>query len=385
MEVAMFLSPVEVLANNRKGSILEKTTFYHGQEIEKSEYDLAIVGVKESRNAEDNQGCENGPSIFRKYFYNLVYDDPSTSIIDMGDIEPGESSNDTMIALEQVVEECLRLKFIPIIIGGSQDLSLANYKAYSNLDKVVNIVGVDHSFDLGDVEDELSNHSYLSKIILSQPNFLFNYSNIGYQSYFVSQEELDLMDKLNFDFYRLGQVRSDMQEVEPIVRNADMLSFDMSAIRHSDAPGNKRVTPNGFYGEEACQITRYAGLSDKLSSIGFYEYNPEVDDQETTGHLLAQMVWYFIEGYYQRKKDSPVTSKRDFLKYTVASTQAQIGELVFYKNLKSDRWWMDIPLAESKMRRLSRHQLVPCSYNDYQLACNDELPDKWQKSYRKLF
>jgi len=381
----MYLSPVSPIVLSGKGSIIEKTTFYAGEELERSEYDLAIVGVKESRNAADNEGCENAPEIFRKFFYQLVYDDPETSILDLGDIIPGESANDTLVALEQVIEECLRLEILPIIIGGSQDLSLANYKAYSNLDRVVNIVSVDHSFDLGDVEDLLSNHSYLSKIILSQPNFLFNFSNLGYQIYFVSSEQLELMDKLNFDHYRLGQVRADMQEVEPIVRNADMLTFDMSAIRHSDAPGNKRSTPNGFYGEEACQITRYAGLSDKLTSVGFYEYNPEDDQKGITGHLLAQMVWYFIEGYYQRKNDSPISSRKDFLKYTVATSQAQIGELVFYKNLKSDRWWMDVPLAESKMKKLSRHQLVPCSYSDYKMACNDELPDKWQKSYRKLY
>lgn len=381
----MYLSPVKGDFQSPKSGILEKTTFYNGGEIGKSEFHLAILGVKESRYAADNQGCEHGPDEFRKFFYRLMFDDFKTSIIDLGNIEAGESPNDTLVALENVIKECLNLKILPIIIGGGQDLTLANYKAYSSLDKVVNIVGVDHSFDIGDVEDELSNQTYLSKIILSQPNFLFNYSNIGYQSYFVSQSQIELMDKLNFDVYRLGQVRADMQEVEPIVRNADMLSFDVSAIRHSDAPGNKRSTPNGFYGEEACQIARYAGLSDKLTSVGFYEYNPEADNRGITAHLLAQMVWYFIEGFYQRKKDSPLTSKKDFLKYTVASSQAQIGELVFYKNLKSDRWWMDVPLAESKMRRLSRHQLVPCSYNDYQQACNDELPEKWQKSYRKLY
>jgi formiminoglutamase len=171
--------------------------------------------------------------------------------------------------------------------------------------------------------------------------------------------------------------------VEPIVRNADMVSVDISSIRHSDAPGNKNSVPNGFFGEEACQIVRYAGLSDKVSSIGFYEINPEMDDRGQTVHLVAQMIWCFIDGYYNRKKDFPIGDKSDYLKYRV-SIQDNKHEIVFYKSKKSDRWWMDVPYPPGKNTRFERHHMVPCSYNDYQTAVKEEMPDRWWQTFQKL-
>src|SRR5690606_1183267 len=127
------------------------------------------------------------------------------------------------------------------------------------------------------------------KIFLHQPNYLFNFSNLGYQTYFVNQDSLRVMDKLFFDAQRLGEISGAIHLAEPAIRNANMISFDISSIRSSDAVANVNASPNGFYGEEACQITRYAGYNDKLSSIGFYEFNPAYDQNGQTAMLLAQM------------------------------------------------------------------------------------------------
>jgi hypothetical protein len=222
----------------------------------------------------------------------------------------------------------------------------------------------------------------VGKIVLHEPNFLFNYSNIGYQSYFVGTDQVELMEKLYFDAYRLGNVRKDMEEVEPIVRNADILSFDMTAIRQSDAPGNGNASPNGFYGEEACQIVRYAGMSDKLTTFGLYEVNPSLDIRSQTAHLAAQMLWYFLEGYYNRKRDVPLMGKNGFTKFRVSMKQSE-QEIVFYKSDKSQRWWMEVPVPSGKVK-YQRHHMVPCSYKDYETACRDEMPERWWQAFQKL-
>jgi arginase family enzyme len=281
------------------------------------------------------------------------------------------------------VAELVGQNVIPVIIGGSQDLTFANYQAYQSLGQIINIVAVDPIFDLGKTEHELTAQSYLSEIILHQPNFLFNFANIGYQSYFIDQDALALMKNLFFDTYRLGIVRQNLEEVEPIVRNADIMSFDVSSIRKSDAPGNINATPNGFYGEEACQIVRYAGLSDKLSSIGFYEVNPDLDVHGQTSHLVAQMIWYFMDGFYQRAQEFPFRNEDDYIRYRVTITDHK-EEIVFYKSKRTDRWWMEIPLPAEQKLKYERHYLVPCSYQDYQTACNNDIPDRWWMVYQKL-
>ena len=345
--------------------------------------DLAIIGVKEERNAVNNSGCADAPDAVRNKLYQLFQRGTKTKIADLGNIIEGNKVEDTYFALSSTIAALVENKVIPIIIGGSQDLTYANYTAYQSIEQTINMVAVGPTFDLGIAGQELNSQNYLSKIILHQPNYLYNYSNIGYQNYFVDVHALELMRKLFFDAYRLGVVQSDIQEVEPIVRNADLLSFDIGSIRQSDAPANKNASPNGFYGEEACQITRYAGLSDKLTSIGFYEINPAFDNFDQTLHLVAQMIWYFIEGFNNRKKDYPVGDKSKYTKYNVTIQDGK-HEIVFYKSKKSDRWWMSIPYPESEEIQFERHHLAPCSYADYEKACEDDIPDRWLLAFQKM-
>jgi arginase family enzyme len=344
---------------------------------------LAIIGVEEDRKAVNNEGCGLAADYVRENLYRLYQGNYSAKIADLGNIRKGNTIEDSYFAVTDVIAKLLKKNIVPIIIGGSQDLTYCNYLAYQQMEQTINIVAVDAAFDIGDGELELDSRSYLSKIILHKPNNLFNFSNVGYQTYFVEQSAIELMNKLYFDTHRLGQVRKNMEDVEPIVRNADLLSFDVSAIRQSDAPGNGNASPNGFYGEEACQITRYAGMSDKLTSIGFYEINPAFDTNKQTAHLVAQMIWYFIDGYYNRKQDYPIVDKSEYTKYRV-SIKDHEHEIVFYKSNKSDRWWMDVPYPVNHHIRFERHHMVPCSYSDYATACSDEMPDSWWQTYQKL-
>jgi len=359
---------------------LNSIKLYKNQNI--AEFNIAIIGVGEERNS-NNKGCATAPNHVRKYLYRLIGFDNSTKIIDLGNLKVGATTEDTYFALSSILEDLIKQNVLPIIIGGSQDLTYANFLAYKDLEQTVNLVAIDSKFDLGEADEEINSNNFLTKIILQQPNYLFNYSNIGYQSYFIDKEHVDLISKLYFDSYRLGQVQKNIEEVEPIVRNADILSFDISAIRQSEAPANKNASPNGFYGEQACQISRYAGMSDKLTSVGFYEVNPELDINGQTAHSVAQMIWYFIDGYNHRKNDFPVGSRKTYLKYMV-NIQEGKNEVVFYKSDKSERWWMDVPYPAHNKIKYERHLLVPCSYADYKTACNDEVPNRWWQTFQKL-
>ena len=367
--------------SDQLGSVI-KGYFHEDEFPDVTGMDIALIGVGEDRNSIHNHGCAEGPNAIREQLYSL-YKGPNTpKIIDLGNINIGHSTDDTYYAVTNIMVELLRINVIPIIIGGSQDICWAMYKAYEQLNQVINIAAVDRMFDLGKNEDELNSEQYLHKMIMSEPNFLFNYSNIGYQTYLVSQLGIDLMKKLFFDTYRLGWVRQHLEEVEPMVRNADMMSIDISSVRQSDAPGNCNPRANGFYSEELCQIARYAGMSDKMTSFGIFEVNPKLDSLNQTSSLAAQAIWYFVDGFYARRKDYPLVAKDDYIKYIV-SIKTQTYEIIFFKSKKSDRWWMEIPYV-LKNKNIERHHLVPCSYNDYLIACNDEVPDRWLQFYSKI-
>lgn len=355
-------------------------------DLENAKPDLALIGVFEDRNSDGNTGCALGPDYVREKLYHLFEGDYKTKIADLGNIRRGETVTDTYIAVKTVVAELIKMDILPIIIGGSQDLTYAQYLAYETLEQKVDLVVIDAHFDMEDDSFpdriETTSSAYLNKIFMHEPDMLFNFSNIGYQTYFVNQERLQMMEKLYFDAHRLGSLSGKIQLTEPVVRNASMISFDVGAVRSSDAQANFNAVPNGFYGEDACQICRYAGFNDKLSSIGFYEFNPAYDSNGQTAMLLAQMIWYFIDGFYNRKKDFPLHPKSQFVIYKTTLKHKE-HELVFVKSKKSDRWWMQVPYPTGGSKN-ERSHLVPCHYDDYLLAVSGEMPDLWWRTYQKL-
>ena len=343
---------------------------------------IAIFGIHENRRS-GVQDAVSDTNIIRKFLYELHELDSSILLADLGNIEQGHAIEDTDAAVKMVCEELIKQNVIPLILGGSQDLTYANYAAYESLEQTINLVTLDASLDFGGDPSSFTSRNYLNKIVLHQPNYLFNYSNIGHQRYLVDKSLLELMEKMYFDVYRLGEIAADIRNTEPLVRNADIVSFDISSIRFSDAPASEHVGPNGIYAEQACQIARYAGMSDKLTSFGIYEYRADLDQRGITAHLIAQMIWCFIEGVTLRKGDYPIGSQEDYLKYIV-NLSTEEHNLVFYKSPRSDRWWMDVPYPAGRKNKYERHHLVPCSYDEYQQATNDDMPDRWWRTYQKL-
>ena len=304
-------------------------------------------------------------------------------IIDLGNIKCGFDVEDTYFALNKVFMTLLKYKIVPIIIGGSQDLTFPIYQVYENTGKLVNITSIDSRFDIGQDNEKLNSNSYLSYIILHQPNFLFNYTNIGYQSYYVDNQSIELMKQLLFDVHRIGNIKANIELAEPLLRNADIISIDTSAFCASDAPGIKYNSPNGFSSEDGCRMTRYAGLNPKLTSIGFFEYNPNYDINNITANTLSQMIWYFIEGFSKRINDFPLYNSLDFKRYNV-QMEGINDEIVFLCHKISGKWWIDMSFKSKNREKYERHHYIPCSKEDYELCLKNELPDKWWQFYQKL-
>jgi arginase family enzyme len=381
-----FLSPVQdlVLAHNELLStqVLGRKLKVHSKQNGIPDLDdvtIAIIGVLENRNDINYIGEDFQLSEVRKSLYSLFPGNWNHTIADLGDIVKGETVQDTYFALQTTLTILLEKNIVPIIIGGSQDLTYANYRAYDNYLPMVNIVNVDSNFDLGDSGKPIKNNSYLGKVILEKPYNLFNYSTLGYQTYFNSQEEIDLMGKLYFEAYRLGEISSNITLAEPVMRDANLVSMDLRSVRSSEVSARQKHSPNGFDGKEICAIARYAGISNKVSSFGIYEYKPSKDD-DATSMLIAQIIWYFIEGVNCRVKDDDFSQTDNYQKFTVL---VEDQELIFYKSNKIGRWWIEIPFLPNINNKLKRHTLLPCMHEDYTAACNGKVPDRWYKAYKK--
>lgn len=336
---------------------------------------VALISVPENRGM--SSGAEEGIADFaRKELYGLFPGNWEASIADLGNLAPGNSPDDTYYALQGIVSKLIKKQIIPIIIGGSQDLTYAVYRGYDLLEQMVNLVSVDRKFDFGKQENAISADSYLSRIIVEEPNNLFNYANIGYQTYFNSQEEIDLIEKLFFDAYRLGEVSHKIALAEPVMRDADLVSIDLTAVKSSDSGNTLDFMPNGFDGKEICALARYAGISDKVSAFGLFNHRGTANEAV----LVSQIIWYFIEGVHYRSNEYPFGARTHYIKYIVPFEEE---EIVFYKSNRTDRWWIEIPFFSTMNNKLKKNTLLPCSHDDYLAACNNEFPERWWKAQKK--
>lgn len=385
MDLTILFSPLDdsLYEDIDDSSAFIKSVRYFGDKMpDYRNAQIAIFGIKEERGSLSNKGCENAPDEIRKKLYRLKRGSGKNNIVDLGNLNPGIDLDETYLRISEVCRILLENNVLPIVLGGSHDLDYGQYKAYEEMDKLVNMLNIDAFLDLDDSQEKENARKHINTILLHEPNYLFGYTHLGHQTYLIDPSSISVLEKLYFEAYRVGQLRTNLAEMEPAIRNADMASFDITAIKSADAPGNANAQPFGLTGEEACQICWYAGTNEKLSSIGFYEYNPGKDDErKKTAAVIATMIWYFIEGFYHRKNEQDFKSN-DFLKYTV-SMPVEPEILTFYKSKFTEKWWMEVNHHRPN-DRYARASIVPCSYKDYQMATKGELPERYISTLSKL-
>ena len=330
--------------------------------------DLVIIGAGESRGGGYALNSFEAANGIRSAFYPLYYWHAQVNIVDIGNVKLGQSIQDSYAALRTVISELLLQNKKIVIIGGSHDLTLAQYHAYTSIPTLVNAVLVDAKIDL-DLEARLPSDHFLEELFTGLPNHLNHYAHIGFQSYFMHPQMLETIDKLRFDCYRLGKVREDLEEMEPVIRDSHMMSFDISAIQNAQAPANI-ITPNGLNGEEACVLMQYAGMSWKTSTIGLFGYQAELDKNHMTAIQMAQMIWYLLDGIQKGKKEAPLSDSDRFKEFHIAFADIETN---FLQSKSTGRWWM----------QTHNNEWTPCSYKDYLIASDNEIPERWLRALER--
>jgi len=339
---------------------------------------LVLLTVEEQRTPFGKRTEIFDASAFRNALYPLFMGNWAVNLVDLGSITAGDTLQDTEYLLTTVVEELLKKECTLIVIGAVQGLTYATYRGFDRSGKMVHLAHVDAKFDLSIGEEMVAPEAYLSRIITQPPNHLYHLTQMGYQSYFVAQEELDLLDQLHFELYRLGALTSDIRGVEPLLRSVDLLSVDMKSVEASALGEVNEASPNGFTGREICALMRYAGIGDTVKVAGIYE----IVNNPKSNALAAQMIWYFMEGYSLRIYEEPTAENPDFLKFNVP-TDAE--HLVFYKSLRTERWWIQVPKGnfEQAARPTDKPLLVPCLESDYRKALDNEVPERWMSAFKR--
>jgi len=345
---------------------------------------IAIIGVPEDRFSE-GAGEIKSPSAVRKQLYALSAGSKGT-VVDLGNLRTGKTIADTYFGLKDVLCELYRQDIVSLLIGGTIDLTYGNYLAMEGQKTILTFVAPQLRFPSHSAENHPLNtlnfrQSEISKIKDQKSEIKnFHSCNIGYQSYYVSQQDLDYFNDRHFEAYRLGEIREgNLRGSEPVIRDTDLLAISMDAVKYSDAPAASNVSPNGFTGEEICQLAFFAGLSHRCRSLGIFDMLPQNDIQDITAMLAAQMVWYFIEGVKKRNLSNPNNHSENFKKYVIYLDQLH-HNLCFYKSMETERWWMEVPSVSNDSAGI----IISCTQEDYTKAAEQEIPDRWWKTYQRI-
>ncbi len=378
-----FLSPLskellDYAQNCPKGAIGSHLKLHSAQGVPSLEgVQLALIGILENRLDDAAVHVIEDFVEVRRKFYSLYLGNWTATMADLGDIQAGATVQDTYFLVKKITAYCLLHNVVPLFLGGSQDLMYPTYRGFDEQYTMINVVNVDARFDLGDVDAPISSRSYIGKMVVEKPYNLFNYSNLGYQTYFNSQNEIELIERMFFEALRLGVLDEDIAQAEPVLRDADLVGIDITAVKGSDIAFAK-ANPNGLSGKQICTLSRYAGISDRTKVFGIYEIPLEIG--HTTGQLIAEVLWYFVEGFNLRSYEYPVPIENHFIKYRVPCEE---HTLTFLKSTKTGRYWLELPFVSMVQNKLKQHALLPCSKQEYEMACDQILPDRWLKARKK--
>lgn len=356
---------IEFKSNLSRGTLGSNITLYNSEKTDYSSIDIAIVGLNEYRNSDEISDESLNLENFRREFYSLFYGNWSANILDLGDVISGKSYSDTYYAVNSIHQDLINQNIVVIFIGGGQDFTFPLYQSLSKKLNKVNISSVDNKFDFGKIKKQFSSSSYMSEIIMDKKNSLNHFCNLGYQTFLNSQEEIDLLNKFNFESHRLGEITENIKIVEPVLRETNLLTVDFKSIKSSELNFVHNYS-NGFESSQFCSVLRYAGMSNSINSVGLFE----LLNSSISSALLSQSIWYFIEGYCLRIKEDPNSS--NFKGYTY-NVFCEGTNLKFYNSELSQKWWVEF-INEIETKNISL--LLPCNKRDYLMACDGTFSDR---------
>ena len=341
--------------------------------------EIVLIGLP-STPTERNYETSN---LIRTQFLGLSTPNAKLGLADLGNLIPQKTEKAFYEALADVINQIKEKDIIPILFGGSPRSCYGQFLGHLDHPGRFTYVHIGSQLQMEEVTPTVSDTSYNREILSYTPSPLFQFTNLGYQQYFVPPEELAWLSERYQTAIRYGLLQPDLTESEPFLRDANMVCMDFSSIRSSDAPGSTLPSPGGFTAGEACRLARYIGLSHALASAHITGYHHSKDPNGQGALLNAMLMWYIIQGRYQRASYPPPKKRSQLRRYNV-QLHAGIETINFFQHLHTDRWWMEVPYQADLGKKKPRTLLVPCSSKDYEIAKGDQIPEKWWTIYNKL-
>lgn len=316
----------------------------------------------------DYRGIENGDAEIldfrkvRKELYRLSKLDFDIPVCDLGDLISGKSHQDSHYVLQEILSMCHYKNAIPVIIGGSNDLSFSLFSALNFHHKNLNYTQISNIISLSNEGEEITEKNFLSKILSSKSFSIKNYHHLGYQKHLNETDSVKLMKEVEFEVIRLAEMMNSTERTEPFFRKADLVTLNCDAVESLGDGFSVNPQVNGLNKREICGYMKEIGLSENLKSVGIFNFN--ANSESFLNHqLLAQMIWYLIEGINIQNSHPKERSYETFWMMIDEDNYA------FQRDIFTNLWYF----GEDEKN------LIPCSRLEYEEAKKGFLDKRFLK------
>lgn len=307
-------------------------------------------------------GLGNNANIIRPYLYQYAHRFNGIEIADFGNLKHNGTDKNINAGISECIIALREENIIPIFIGENLDYGIGLQKAlpYNKIDYAL-------------VSPYVAYKEHHIAYSLASNKKLFHASFLGIQSYLNTNEIVQESSDEFIEHLRLGDLKANISLVEPLLRQADIFEFDLSALKYQEFNSATLKLPNGMQTQEACAICRYAGISNTIGCYVLRNFtltpNNTIDAQQ-----IAQMVWYILDGIDNRFNDNPQLNHRNF---TVYKCHANSGEdMLFINSNLTGRWWLQIPQKGKK----TAPKFIGCLESDFEIAQHGDVPEKWYRA-----
>ena len=290
-----------------------------GRERFGGDFRVVIIGFPFDEGAVRNRGRAGsaaGPDEIRKAFYRLTptkaatLSDVVTEIFDAGNIKRNMNLDEALSALESTITSLLRHGHTPIVLGGSNDLSYADFSACRAAIGKCGAINIDSHLDVREYSNGI-NSGTPYKMLLDSGNLIGkNFVEYGAQEFVNSRAHLLYAVESGVHVCTLEEIHrrrvsvSFTQAYKMAGRETHgvYVSIDMDSVRSSDAPGVSSSTPTGLSAGEILECAYLAGSGKTTAMLDVCEFNPKFDVDGRTAKLAAMVIANFLAGMANRKK-----------------------------------------------------------------------------------
>lgn len=324
---------------------------------------IVLLFLSDYRGANGDADSQEFTQI-RREFYKLSQLDFDIPIVDLGDLVSGKTPQDSHYILQEVLSACHYKHAIPIIVGGSNDFALSLFSALSFHQKDINYTQISNVVSLKQ-DEEIHESNFLSKILGSKNFSIKNYHHLGYQKHLNEMDSVKLIKEVQFDIIRLAEMMNSTEKTEPYFRKADLVTINCDAVESFNEAFSINPQVNGLNKREVCAYMKEIGLGEKLKSVGIFNYNIYSDSQ-LNHQLLAQMLWYLIEGINIQRSHP---KEKSFETFFVLIKDEQYA---FKRDVFSNLWYF----GEDE----NIDNCIPCSRSDFDEAKKGFLSSRFTRN-----